>query len=86
MPCAAFTVKDKKGRGQDGNTKEVKSKKTPCKKTGCIENKLMAQQVWETFTRYEKKAEYYLGMVRFSSCIIIYRKMVLGWASTQILN
>ena len=30
------------------------------------------------FTRYEKKSENYLGLVRFSSCIIIYRKLILG--------
>jgi transposase len=30
------------------------------------------------FTRYEKKAENYLGLVQFSCCIIIYRKMILG--------
>jgi transposase len=30
------------------------------------------------FTRYEKKAENYLGLVQFSCCIIIYRKLILG--------
>jgi len=30
------------------------------------------------FTRYEKKVENYLGLVQFSSCIIIYRKIILG--------
>ncbi len=30
------------------------------------------------FTRYEKKAENYLGLVQLSCCIIIYRKMILG--------
>ena len=30
------------------------------------------------FTRYEKKAENYLGLVQFSCCIIIYRKIILG--------
>ena len=29
------------------------------------------------FTRYEKKAENYLGLVQFSCCIIIYRKIIL---------
>ena len=30
------------------------------------------------FTRYEKKVENYLGLVQFSSCIIIYRKIIMG--------
>ncbi len=30
------------------------------------------------FTRYEKKAENYLGLVQLSCCIIIYRKIILG--------
>ena len=30
------------------------------------------------FTRYEKKAENYLGLIQFSCCIIIYRKIILG--------
>ena len=30
------------------------------------------------FTRYEKKPENYLGLVQFSCCIIIYRKIILG--------
>jgi putative transposase len=29
-------------------------------------------------TRYEKKAENYLGLVQFSCCIIIYKKIILG--------
>ena len=33
------------------------------------------------FTRYEKKAENYLGLVQFSCCIIIYRKIILGIGS-----
>jgi transposase len=30
------------------------------------------------FTRYEKMDENYLGLVQFSCCIIIYRKIILG--------
>ena len=30
------------------------------------------------FTRYEKKVENYLGLLQFSCCMIIYRKMILG--------
>jgi transposase len=30
------------------------------------------------FTRYEKKAENYLGLIQFSCFIIIYRKIILG--------
>ena len=30
------------------------------------------------FTRYEKKAENYLGLVQFSCCMIICRKIILG--------
>jgi transposase len=30
------------------------------------------------FTRYEKKAENYLGLVELSCCIIIYRKIISG--------
>ncbi|MDN5845853.1 MAG: transposase, partial [Candidatus Nitrosocosmicus sp.] len=32
------------------------------------------------FTRYEKRSEYYLGLVQLSCCISIYRKIILGWA------
>jgi hypothetical protein len=38
------------------------------------------------FTRCEEKAEYYLGMVQFSCWIVTYRKIVLGWAPSPILN
>lgn len=30
------------------------------------------------FTRYEKKDDNYLGLVQFSCCIIVYRKLILG--------
>jgi transposase len=30
------------------------------------------------FTMYEKKSENYLGLVQFSCCMIIYRKLILG--------
>jgi transposase len=30
------------------------------------------------FTRYEKMDENYLGLVQFSCCMIIYRKIILG--------
>src|SRR3954447_16969299 len=30
------------------------------------------------FTGYEKKAENYLGLVQFSCCIILYKKIILG--------
>jgi transposase len=30
------------------------------------------------FTRYEKEADNYLGLVQLSCCIIIYRKVILG--------
>ena len=40
--------KRKRGEVQDRNTKDVKSKKTSCKKMGCGENQLMAQPIQET--------------------------------------
>ncbi len=30
------------------------------------------------FTRYEKKAKNYLGLIQLSCCMIIYRKIILG--------
>ncbi|CAN5663027.1 hypothetical protein BH23THE1_BH23THE1_26570 [soil metagenome] len=30
------------------------------------------------FTHHEKKADNYLGLVQFSCCMIIYRKLILG--------
>ena len=30
------------------------------------------------FTRYEKKAENYLGLVQFSRCMIMHKKIILG--------
>ena len=76
--CVIHLPHKEKRRDQERKRKNLKSQEIPCKKMGCEENQFMAQQVRKLFTRYEKKMENYLGLVQFSCCIIIYRKIVLG--------
>jgi putative transposase len=65
---------------------QIKIEKTNKKRHSSFKNKRWVVErtnSWHNkfrklFTRYEKKAENYLGLVQLSSCIIIYRKIVLG--------
>jgi putative transposase len=51
----------------------IKNKRWVVERTNSWHNRFR-----KLFTRYEKKAENYLGLVQLSSSIIIYRKIILG--------
>ncbi len=55
------------------NRKKHSPKRWVVERTNSWHNKFR-----KLFTRYEKKVENYLGLVQFSCCIIIYRKIILG--------
>jgi transposase len=75
--------KKKKGEGEDSeekmvekpipNRKKYSPKRWVVERTNSWHNRFR-----KLFTRYEKKDENYLGLVQFSCCIIIYRKIILG--------
>ena len=75
--------KKKKKKGEDGeekmdekdvpNRKKYSSKRWVVERTNSWHNRFR-----KLFTRYEKKTENYLGLVQFSCCMIIYRKIILG--------
>jgi transposase len=71
--------KKKKKKGKDSeeiaipNRKRYSSKRWVVERTNSWHNRFR-----KLFIRYEKKTENYLGLVQFSCCIIIYRKLILG--------
>jgi IS5 family transposase len=75
--------KKKKKKGKDSeekmdekdvpNRKKYSSKRWVVERTNSWHNRFR-----KLFTRYEKKTENYLGLVQFSCCMIIYRKLILG--------
>ena len=74
----------KKRRGRGEEEEEVKvvpfRKKYSAKRWVVERTNSWHNRFRKLFTRYEKKAENYLGLVQLSCCIIIYRKIILGWA------
>lgn len=75
-------IPDKKKKGEDTgeeieeeipNRKKYSPKRWVVERTNSWHNRFR-----KLFTRYEKKVENYLGLVQFSCCIIIYRKIILG--------
>ena len=73
-------IKKKKGKeGGEGkeiaipNRKKYSAKRWVVERTNSWHNRFR-----KLFTRYEKKDENYLGLIQFSCCIIIYRKLILG--------
>ena len=73
-------IKKKKGEQDDeqkpkviSNRKKYSAKRWVVERTNSWHNRFR-----KLFTRYEKKSENYLGLVQFSCCIIIYRKIILG--------
>ena len=54
------------------NRKKYSAKRWVVERTNSWHNRFR-----KLFTRYEKKSENYLGLVQFSCCIIIYRKIIL---------
>ena len=75
-------IKKKKKKGTNNekditrpilNIKKYSPKRWVVERTNSWHNRFR-----KLFTRYEKKSENYLGLVQFSCCIIIYRKIILG--------
>jgi transposase len=71
--------KKKKKKGEDieeiaiPNRRKYSPKRWVVERTNSWHNRFR-----KLFTRYEKKDENYLGLVQFSCCMIIYRKLILG--------
>jgi IS5 family transposase len=75
--------KKKKKKGEDGkekmDEKDVPNRKKYSPKRWVVERtNSWHNRFRKLFTRYEKKTENYLGLVQFSCCMIIYRKLILG--------
>lgn len=74
-------IKKKRGEGegeeeneeQNLNRKRYSPKRWVVERTNSWHNRFR-----KLFTRYEKKAENYLGLIQFSCCMIVYRKLILG--------
>jgi hypothetical protein len=71
--------KKKKKKGKDSeeiaipNCKKYSPKRWVVERTNSWHNRFR-----KLFTRYEKKDENYLGLIQFSCCMIVYRKIILG--------
>ena len=72
--------KKKKGEEVDEEkTKAIPNRKKHSPKRWVVERtNSWHNRFRKLFTRYEKKVENYLGLVQFSCCMIIYRKIILG--------
>ena len=71
--------KKKKKKGEDSeeiaipNRRKYSPKRWVVERTNSWHNRFR-----KLFTRYEKKDENYLGLVQFSCCMIVYRRLILG--------
>ncbi len=70
--------KRKRGEGKTETQKMSNRKKHPARRWVVERTNSWHNRFRKLHTRYERKAENYLGLVQFSCCIIIYRKIVLG--------
>jgi putative transposase len=70
--------KRKRGEVKTEIQKMSNQKKHPAKRWVVERTNSWHNRFRKLYTRYEKKAENYLGLVQFSCCIIIYRKIILG--------
>lgn len=74
--------KKKKGKEEEDSEEieiEIPNRKTYSPKRWVVERtNSWHNRFRKLFTRYEKKDENYLGLVQFSCCVIIYRKLILG--------
>ncbi len=68
----------KRGEGKTETQKMSNRKKHPARRWVVERTNSWYNLFRKLYTRYERKAENYLGLVQFSCCIIIYRKIVLG--------
>ncbi len=79
IPVKIKKKKEKKKGKEDSeeiaipNRKKYSPKRWVVERTNSWHNRFR-----KLFTRYEKKAENYLGLVQFSCSIITYRKLILG--------
>jgi transposase len=75
--------KKKKKKGEDNNSEQIaiqghkgySTRRWDVERTNSWHNRFR-----KLFTRYEKKDKNYLGLVKLSYCMIIYRKLILGQA------
>jgi transposase len=70
--------KRKRGEVKTETQKMSNRKKHPARRWVVERTNSWHNRFRKLYTRYEKKAENYLGLVQFSCGIIIYRKIVLG--------
>jgi putative transposase len=70
--------KRKRGEIRKETEKISNRKKHPARRWVVERTNSWHNRFRKLFTRYEKKMENYLGLVQFSCCIIIYRKIILG--------
>lgn len=70
--------KRKRGGVKTETQKMSNRKKHPARRWVVERTNSWHNRFRKLYTRHEKKAENYLGLVQFSCCIIIYRKIVLG--------
>src|SRR5690348_9346867 len=80
--------KKKRGQKKEENTNQKRYYHSQKKNMGCRERE---QTRWHSrfrklFTRHEKKVENYLGLVQLSCRIIIYRKLILGYALNYYID
>lgn len=73
-------IKKKKGKkGEEGKKIAIPYRKKYSPKRWVVERtNSWHNRFRKLFTRYEKKDENYLGLIQFSCCMIIYRKLILG--------
>jgi transposase len=70
--------KRKRGEAKAETQKMSNRKKHPARRWVVERTNSWHNRFRKLFTRYEKKAENYLGLVQLSCGIIIYRKIILG--------
>jgi transposase len=70
--------KRKRGESRKETEKISNRKRHPARRWVVERTNSWHNKFRKLFTRYEKKVENYLGLVQFSCCMIIYRKIILG--------
>jgi hypothetical protein len=74
-----FTTREKGEEEEEEEEEEKQCHKThPARRWVVERTNSWHNRFRKLFTRYEKKVENYLGLVQFSCCIIIYKKIILG--------
>ena len=73
LPC-----KRKRGGVETETQKMSNRKRHPARRWVVGRTNSWHNRFRKLHTRYEKKVENYLGLVQFSCCMIIYRKIILG--------